>query len=153
MEKKNLIGYIIELAQDITKETEIEVCDAEYVKEAGINYLRIYIDKENGVSTDDCAEISHLLSEALDKKDPIEEAYFLEVSSLGIDRPFKTDEDYEKNIGKEVEVKLYSKIGNRKFFVGKLISFNKEVVVIEENNEKIEIEKNKIIKINKSVEF
>lgn len=153
MDRKSLVEKIRDFAEKEAEGTEITVVEAEFVKENNLNYLRIYIDKDNGVSTDDCLYITRIVNGFLDQNDPFDEPYFLEVSSLGIDRPFKTESDFQKHIGKEVEVKLYSKINGRKFIKGLLINFDRDTVVIEESNEKIEIERNKIIKINKSVEF
>jgi ribosome maturation factor RimP len=153
MDKKNLIKKMTEIAEKAVQNTDLKIFDIEYVKESGINILRIYIDKEKGVDLEDCAIVSNLISDELDKDDPIEEAYNLEVSSPGIDRPFKSDEDYEKNIDGLVEVKLYKKLNDSKMYIGKLKSFNKEEIELEENGKLIKIERANITKINKGIEF
>ncbi|MBV1756413.1 MAG: ribosome maturation factor RimP, partial [Dethiosulfatibacter sp.] len=139
MDKKNLIKNVTVIAEKAVQHTDLKIFDVEYVRESGINILRIYIDKEKGVDLEDCAVVSHLISDELDKDDPIDEAYNLEVSSPGIDRPFKTDEDYKNNIDNLVEVKLYKKLNDSKMFIGKLKSFNSEEIEIEENGEIISI--------------
>lgn len=153
MDKKNLIKNVTVIAEKAVQHTDLKIFDVEYVRESGINILRIYIDKEKGVDLEDCAVVSHLISDELDKDDPIDEAYNLEVSSPGIDRPFKTDEDYKNNIDNLVEVKLYKKLNDSKMFIGKLKSFNSEEIEIEENGEIISISRSNITKINKGIEF
>lgn len=153
MDKKNLIKNVTEIAEKAVQNTDLRIFDVEYVRESGINILRIFIDKEKGVDLDDCAVVSNLISDELDKDDPIDEAYNLEVSSPGIDRPFKTDEDYKNNLDNLVEVKLYKKLNDSKLFIGKLKSFNSEEIEIEENGEIIRISRSNITKINKGIEF
>ena len=84
------------------------LCEVEFQKEYGDWVLTFFIDKEGGVTIDDCETVSRALEPVLDEADPIEQAYYLSVSSLGIDRPLKKDADYERNLGKELEVKLYA---------------------------------------------
>lgn len=153
MDKKNLIKQVTVIAEKAVKNTDLRIFDIEYVKESGINILRIYIDKDTGVDLEDCTIVSNLISDELDRDDPIDEAYNLEVSSPGIDRPFKSDEDYQKNLNGLVEVKLYKKLNDSKMYVGKLKSFNSEVIELEENGEIIRIARSNITKINKGIEF
>ena len=96
--------------------------DVEYVKEAGVWFLRLYIDKEGGVSIDDCEAVSRPVSDLLDEADPIEGSYTFEVSSAGADRALKKPEHFEKFRGEEVEVKLYRPREGRKEFVGSKIT-------------------------------
>jgi ribosome maturation factor RimP len=153
MNKNSILDYIRDISEKIVEDMDVEIYDVEYVKESGINYLRIYISKEAGVNLDDCSIVNNKISEELDKEDPIEEAYYLEVSSPGIDRAFRNEKDYEKNVGREVEVKLYSKLDGKKYYLGNLVEFNEETVIVEEAGKKIRIERSNISKINKSVEF
>ena len=153
MDKKNLIKQVTVIAEKAVKNTDLRIFDIEYVKESGINILRIYIDKDTGVDLEDCTIVSNLISDELDRDDPIDEAYNLEVSSPGIDRPFKSDEDYQKNLNGLVEVKLYKKLNDSKMYVGKLKSFNSEVIELEDNGEIIRIARSNITKINKGIEF
>lgn len=108
-----------------------ELVDVEYVKEAGNWYLRAYIDKEGGITVDDCEIISRKLSEWLDKEDFIEDSYIMEVSSPGLGRPLKKDKDFERSLGAEVEVKLYKARNKQKEYTGILKAYDKETVTIE----------------------
>ncbi|GKU82510.1 ribosome maturation factor RimP [Niallia sp. NCCP-28] len=113
-----------EMVTPILEELHLELVDVEYVKEGPNWFLRVSIDKENGVDIDECAAVSEKLSEKLDEVDPITENYFLEVSSPGAERPLKKDKDFERAIGKNVFVKTYEPIDNEKAFEGTLISFD-----------------------------
>jgi ribosome maturation factor RimP len=90
----------------IIEEHNFELVDVEYVKEGGTWYLRAYIDKEGGITVDDCEVVSRALGELLDVEDFIDEAYILEVSSPGLGRPLKKEKDFVRSIGKEVDVKV-----------------------------------------------
>ncbi|SHI71431.1 ribosome maturation factor RimP [Dethiosulfatibacter aminovorans DSM 17477] len=153
MNKNNLIDYVRGISEKIVEDMDVDIYDVEYVKESGLNYLRIYISKEEGVSLDDCSLVNNRISEELDKEDPIEDAYYLEVSSPGIDRAFRNDRDFESNIGKEVEAKLYSKLDGKKYYLGILVKFDEKTVTLEEGGKEVTIERSNITKINKSVEF
>ncbi len=107
-----------------------ELVDVEYVKEGGSYFLRIYVDKEGGIDIDDCGLISEYMSQKLDENDPIDEAYFLEVSSPGAERPLKKADDVRKAVGKDVFVTTYEPIGGSKEFEGKLLSFDNDELVI-----------------------
>lgn len=119
-----------ELVQPLVDKNKFELVDVEYVKEAGTNYLRVYIDKEGGITIDDCEIISRALSDLLDEKDYIDEAYILEVSSPGLGRPLKKDKDFARSIGEEVDVKLFKPIERQKEFSGILESYNDTEVII-----------------------
>ena len=108
------------LALPVVEGAGCTLWDVEYVKEAGTWYLRVYIDKEGGVSIDDCEAVSRPLSDLLDEADPIEGSYTFEVSSAGADRPLKKPEHFARFQGAEVEVKLYRPREGRKEFVGTL---------------------------------
>lgn len=114
----------------IAKDAGCELVDVEYVKEGPNKYLRVYIDKEGGVSIDDCENVSRSLEKQLDEKDFIEEAYILEVSSPGIDRPLKKKEDFEKYKGEIVDVKLYKAFNGKKEYQGVLECLTDEDSVI-----------------------
>ena len=108
------------LALPVVESAGCTLWDVEYVKEAGVWYLRVYIDKEGGVSIDDCEAVSRPLSDLLDEHDPIEGSYTFEVSSAGADRPLKKPEHFAQFLGAEVEVRLYRPREGRKEFVGML---------------------------------
>lgn len=112
-----------------------ELWDVEYVKEGGNWYLRAYIDKEGGIMVDDCEVVSRELSDILDEKDFIEDAYILEVSSPGLGRPLKKDKDFARSIGEEVEIRTYRAIDRQKEFIGILKDYDKDTVTIEYDDE------------------
>ena len=124
-----------ELLQPLVDAHGFELVDVEYVKEAGNWYLRAYIDKPGGIAVDDCEVISRALSDKLDEEDYIEDSYILEVSSPGLGRPLKKDKDFQRSIGKEIEVRTFRAIDKQKEFTGILKEFNKDsfTIVIEDN--------------------
>lgn len=127
MKKENeLLKTIEDTFTKLFLEKGIYFVDAEYVKEPKGNVLRIFIDKDDGVDLDSCEMASNLVSDWLDKIDPIDDSYFLEVSSPGAEREIKSDEQLLKYIGKKILVKCYKKINNEKEFIGYLKSFDKE---------------------------
>ena len=111
----------------------IELIEVEYVKEGADWYLRLYIDKEGGVTLDDCQLVSEALNDILDETDPVKGKYIFEVSSPGIDRPLKTDRDFERYRGPDVEVHLYAPVENSKIFMGKLKGRENCEIIITEN--------------------
>ncbi|RST75515.1 ribosome maturation factor RimP [Siminovitchia acidinfaciens] len=120
-----------ELAAPILEEMQLELVDIEYVKEGKNWFLRLFIDKENGVDIEECGIVSEQLGEKLDELDPIPHNYFLEVSSPGAERPLKKADDIRKAIGKQVNVKTYEPIDGEKEFEGKLTEFNGETLKID----------------------
>jgi ribosome maturation factor RimP len=113
-----------ELVTPILTEMDLELVDIEYVKEGKNWFLRIFIDQDNGIDIEECGKVSERLSEILDELDPIPQAYFLEVSSPGVERPLKKEKDFEKAVGKNVFVKVYEPIDGEKAFEGELFSFD-----------------------------
>ncbi|KAF5035734.1 Ribosome maturation factor RimP [bioreactor metagenome] len=152
MNKKSIESSVQDLVEDIIRSSEIELVDIEYVKEGPFKYLRVYLDKAEGITVDDCADVSRALNKKLDEVDLIKEQYFLEVSSPGVERPFKTDADYQKNIGNFVEVKFYKPIDGRKSVEGILSEKQDNQVVIQAGEEQIKIEVKDISKINRVLE-
>lgn len=124
-----------ELILPLIQEHQFELVDVEFVKEASQWYLRLYIDKEGGITIDDCELVSRAMSDILDEKDYIEESYILEVSSPGLGRPLKKEKDFVRSIGKEVEIRLYKPIEKQKEFTGLLLRFDKTTVTIELEDE------------------
>lgn len=119
-------GFLLPLLE----KHQFELVDVEYVKEAGNWYLRAYIDKEGGITVDDCEVISRALSEWLDQEDFIEDSYIMEVSSPGLGRPLKKDKDFERSMGDEVDVKLYKARNKQKEYTGILKAYDKDTVTI-----------------------
>ena len=108
-----------------------ELCDVEYQKEYGDWVLTFYIDKPGGVTIDECEAVSRAIEPILDEKDPIESEYVLSVSSLGIDRPLKKDRDFERAMGKELEIRLYAQQSGKKLWIGTLASFAPDSFTVE----------------------
>ncbi len=142
------------LLMPILSENHFELYDVEYVKEGGNWFLRAYIDKENGITVDDCEVVSRALSDLLDKNDFISESYILEVSSPGLGRQLKRDKHFEKSIGEEVEIKLYKAINKKKDFTGILTSFNQEVITIElDDHTRMDIPRASIASVRLAFDF
>lgn len=154
MKKKRVVDVVEEIVTAFAKGQEIELVDVEFVKEGPYRYLRVTIDKENGVSLDDCQLVSQHLNAKLDSLDPIEEQYFLEVTSPGVERPLKKDSDFERFKGREVQLKLYQPFEGQKVLNGILKGLLGDDIVIE--NEKmgeIKIAKSKVSLVRLVVEF
>ena len=132
------------LAQPIVEGAGCTLWDVEYVKEAGQWFLRVYIDREGGVSIDDCEAVSRPLSDALDEADPIEGSYTFEVSSAGADRVLKRPEHFDRYRGEEVEVRLYRPRSGRKEFVGRLLSYEDGGVTLEMDGAPVDFGKQEI---------
>lgn len=128
-----------EILLPIVSELGFELIDVEYVKEGGTWYLRTYIDKPEGISIDDCEKVSRRLSDILDEADYIEEAYIMEVSSPGLGRPLKKEKDYQRSLGKEVEIKTYRMIDKQKEFTGILKEYNNDSVTITQEDETVRV--------------
>lgn len=143
-----------QLLMPIMEENNFELVDVEYVKEVGNWYLRAYIDKEGGITVDDCEIVSRRMSDLLDEHDYIPDAYIFEVSSPGLGRQLKKDKDFTRSLGEEVELKLYKAINKQKEFNGFLKDFNKDQLVIElENGNTMEIERSNVAIVKLAVHF
>ncbi len=154
MSKKRVVDIVEEIVKPFLNENDLELVDIEFVKEGQHRYLRVYLDKENGVSLDDCQEVSVYLSEKLDKLDPIKENYFLEVSSPGVERPLKKAKDFEKYKGKSVEARLYHTLNGEKVFEGKLLGLKENKIIIDrEAKGIIEIPKDKVSLVKLLINF
>ncbi len=115
---------VFELAKPVVEEEGCSLWDVEYLREAGTWYLRVFIDKEGGVSIDDCERISRRLDPILDEADPVPESYVFEVGSAGADRELKRPSDFALFMGSEVEVKLYKPLDGKKTYVGTLAGYD-----------------------------
>ncbi len=143
-----------ELLLPIIEEYQFELVDVEYVKEGGNWYLRAYIDKEGGITVDDCELVSRRMSDLLDKEDFIEESYIFEVSSPGLGRPLKKEKDYARSLGKEIEIRTYRAIEKEKEFYGILKSYDETMVTIElEDNREMTFAKTDIALIRLAFYF
>ncbi|MGG3451298.1 MULTISPECIES: ribosome maturation factor RimP [Bacillaceae] len=154
-----IIETVEKIAEPIIEELNLELVEMEYVKEGKNWFLRLYIDKESGIDIEECAMVSERLSEKLDAldPDPIPHNYFLEVSSPGAERPLKKKEDFERSVGKHVNVKLYEPIDGEKTYEGKLLSFDGEELTIEyavkTRKKQLTISLNKVAKARLAVTF
>ncbi len=142
-----------ELVMPLIQQNQFELVDVEYVKEGSNWYLRVYIDKPGGINVDDCERISRALSDLLDEKDYIEDAYILEVSSPGLGRPLKKEKDFERSIGKDVDIRLYRAKNGCKEFTGALISYDKDTVTVNEAGEELTFDRNEIALIRLAFDF
>ena len=143
-----MISEVRDIAKDIIENLGYELYHVEYTKEDGENYLRIYIDNEVGISLDDCAKVSTVISDKLDEVDPIKDFYYLEISSPGINRFLHTDKHLEDNIGKTVLVKLIKSLNGKKAIKGVLESFDNLSVTISSEEDSIKIDREKVKSIN-----
>lgn len=135
----------------ILADFNFELVDVEFVKEAGNWYLRAYIDKPGGITIDDCEKVSRTLSDVLDREDYIEEAYYLEVSSPGLTRPLKKAKDYDRNIGRPVDIKLFRAVEGCKEFTAILASYTDDTVCVTlEGGKELTIAKKNISLIRQS---
>ena len=151
------------LVSPILQKYQYELVDVEFVKEAGSWHLRVYVDKEGGITIDDLTTVNHELSDQMDKEDFISESYILEVSSPGLLRPFKKPRDYLRNIGEDVEMKLFSpvtweekgKIYSDKEFVGILKEYREEdgTIVLAMDDREMEVQVKDIALIRKYITF
>ena len=138
----------------VMEKHHFELVDVEYVKEAGTWYLRAYIDKEGGITVDDCEVINRELGDWLDQEDFIEDSYILEVSSPGLGRPLKKEKDFARSIGKEVDIKLYKAVENQKDYTGVLEAYDKDTVTIGlEDGTRITFERPSIALIRLAFDF
>ncbi len=143
-----------QLLEPIITNNQFELVDVEYVKEGGNFFLRVFIDKEGGITVDDCELVSRALSDLLDQKDFIPDAYILEVSSPGLGRHLKKDKDFARSIDKEVEVKLYKAINKQKEFIGFLKGYDNDTVTLKFDDEStIDIPRTNISLIRLAFDF
>ncbi len=119
-----------ELITPILDRMNFELVDVEYVKEGAEWYLRAYIDKEGGITVNDCEAVSREMNEILDREDYVEGPYIFEVSSPGLDRPLRSERDFARSVGKAVEIRTYRPIGGSKEFSGILSSYDGDSVTI-----------------------
>lgn len=130
---------VMNLVAPIAEKLGLEVVEVAYEKKYDGMNLTVFIDKDGGVSIDDCEKLHRAIDEPLDRLDPIEGSYTLNVSSLGIDRPLKTDRDFKRNLNKKITVKLYSPLNGKKKFSGVLLSFDDTSFVLDTGKEQMTI--------------
>jgi ribosome maturation factor RimP len=143
-----LIKELIELLKPIVLELNYEFYYLEFTHEDDEDYLRIYIDSEQGIGLDDCATVSKKISETLDKADPIDVGYYLEVSSPGINRQLFTEEHLSKSIDAKVSIELNEPYNGKKKYIGKLLSFTLADIHMNYKNKELSIPRNIVDRIN-----
>lgn len=140
------------MLEEIASAMGIEIVDIECNEKAAS--LTVFIETEGGVDLDTCERFHNAIFDPIDELDPsYGQPYTLNVSSPGLDRPFKTERDFERSLLKEVEIKLYAPLKGKKFLEGVLKEFDENSVTIEAGKETLKIARNKIAKINKAIKF
>lgn len=143
-----------ELITPILDRMNFELVDVEYVKEGGTWYLRAYIDKEGGITVNDCEAVAREMNEILDREDFVDDFYVFEVSSPGLGRPLKKEKDYIRSMGKEVEIRTYRAINREKEFYGILSAYDENTVTIKTEDEtEMTFEKSDIALIRLAFDF
>ncbi|MBE6740116.1 MAG: ribosome maturation factor RimP [Ruminococcaceae bacterium] len=142
----NIAETVTALIKDTVEAQGVSLWDVRFVKEGADWFLRIFIDKEDGVSIDDCVNVSHAIDPIIDEADPIDRSYCMEVSSPGLERELTKPEHFVKMQGREIKVKLYKALDGSKEIKGTLVSFDANLVIKTEDGEK-EIEKSAVAKV------
>lgn len=148
-----ITDLVTDLARPVVEANGCSLWDVEYIKEAGSWYLRLYIDKEGGVSIDDCEAVSRGVDPLLDEADPIQDAYTFEVSSAGADRPLKKPEHFAAFLGAEVDVKFYQAVNGQKSCTGILAGYQDGDVTLTLGNKTVTFPKKEIAFVRLHVRF
>lgn len=128
--KENTVSRVKKIIEPFAAELGLEIWDVRFVKEGTDWYLKIFIDKNGGVSIDDCVDLTHAVTKPLDEADPISQSYILEVSSPGVERELTEDSHFEKYIGSAVTVRLIRPVDGVRDFAGSLVSYDRGGVVV-----------------------
>ncbi|MFC4775354.1 ribosome maturation factor RimP [Paenibacillus sp. GCM10023252] len=153
MSTSKIKSVVEEMVRPFVDSQGFELVDVEYVKEGSNYFLRVFVDKDGGIDIDECGRISEYLSEKLDENDPITDAYFLEVSSPGAERPLKKAEDVAKAVGKQVYITTYEPIEGAKEFEGRLLSFDNDQAVVQTGKKKVAIPYAKVASARLAIVF
>lgn len=146
----NIEEKIENRVKPIIEELGYGLYDVQYVKEGKDYFLRIFIEKENGdIDLDDCEKVNNAITDILDQEDYIKEQYFLEVSSTGVEKMIRKERHLEENVGNIITVKLFKPVDGSKEFVGKLLSFDSDILTLELEDSNIELERKNISLIKK----
>ena len=138
--------------EKIAESMDIEIVEVDCDKRT--ETITVFIETSDGVDLDTCEKFHNAIMEPIDEIDPSYGApYTLNVSSPGLDRPFKTERDFERNLGKEVEIRLYAPLKGKKFLEGVLTDYDKNAVTVKIGAEEIKLSFNKIAKKNKAIKF
>jgi ribosome maturation factor RimP len=151
--KQNIEQSVEEIVQTIIAGSDLELVDVEYIKERDW-YLRVFLDKEQGIEIEDCQWVSERLEAKLDELDPIKDSYYLEVSSPGLDRPLKKDKDFLRHIGNLVEINTFAPVNGLKQFTGTLKNFTSEGnITIEIDGTDMDIHRSQVAQVRLHIEF
>ena len=153
MAKKDIPAIVEAMVLPIVRELNLELVDVEFVKEGANWYLRVFLDKDGGIDVEDCRSVSEKLGHLLDEQDPIPQAYMLEVSSPGLDRPLRKQSDFAKYAGRLVRVKAFAPVDGKKEVVGELKGLDGEDVVLTVEGREIRIPREKAASIRLEIEF
>lgn len=132
---KNTVAVVWELVEPYAEELGLRIWDVRFLKEGADWYLRIFIDKDGGVSIDDCVDMTHAINKPLDESDPIEQAYFLEVSSPGVERDLVRDEHFTAYVGEKIKVKMIRPVDGKREFSGIFEDYNDGNITIRMSDE------------------
>jgi ribosome maturation factor RimP len=149
--KEEILEKVRQIAAPLAAQEGLELIDVEIGGGGGRQVLRVFIDKANGVSLDDCTSVSRAVSAALDVEDPIQGAYDLEVSSPGLDRPLRTPEHFHKFLGSRVRVKTFGPLPeceNRKSFIGILKSYENSTIAVDVDGKVFQVPHAQVSKAN-----
>ena len=149
------VDTVTALVTPTVTELGYELVEVEFAKETVGWVLTLYIDSKDGITLDDCEKVSRAMDPILDEADPIEQAYYLSVSSLGLDRPIKKDRDFERNLGELVTVKLYAPVEKKKEFTGTLLSYDADSFTIrcKENDSELTLKRKNAAMVKPYLEF
>lgn len=154
---EEIVSKATVIAEGCAEKLGLQILDVEYVKEHGIKILRIIADSAEGLTIDESTDLNYAISEELDKDDFIDEEYYLEVSSPGLERPLKTEEDIISAVGEYINIKGYEKIENQKDINGDLLDYSEGILTLKVNIKGIEkvikVERKRISKLRLAVKF
>ncbi len=153
MTGKEICEKVYEMTEPIANKNGVEIEDIEFVKEGPNHYLRVFIDKEEGVNINDCENVSRALDQLLDEDDFISVQYILEVSSPGIDKVLKKEKDFVKYAGRDVDIKLYKAIDKQKEFTGELVSLVDDILTILIDEEEKTFDYSLVSQVRLSIDF
>jgi len=150
---QSISSKVEDLIIPVIQGNNLDLVDIQYVKEGKEWYLRVFIDKPDGITLDDCELVSREVGQLLDENDPVKTSYILEVSSPGIERPLKKEKDYLRFLGSKVIIKTFDAINDQKIFVGYLKEFKEGVVTVTVDEKDVDISLDKIASANLAVDF
>ena len=154
-----VVETVLDLIMPLLDQHHFELVDIEFVKEGSSWYLRVFIDKPNGIDLEDCALVNDALSEKLDSidPDPIPQAYFLDVSSPGAERPLKKEADFQKALGEYIHISLYQAVDGEKIYQGTLKALDDDtltlVIKIKTRQKEVTFNRKEIAKARLAIEF